>query len=101
MTGKNHIVGLLQRAERRSRVNRIINIACSTLAVSLFIPIAFKIIDLISPFRSVTIIGFLSIWAAATVTWIGWQSRKRDSLDKIAAAIDNRNGTHDELKSAY
>jgi hypothetical protein len=101
VTEKNAIIRLLQSVERRSRVNRILHDTASSLAISLLIPVGFKIVDLVSPFRGTTILVFLSLWVAATIGWIAWRSRGRDALENIAATIDNKTGNHDELKSAY
>src|SRR5204862_7986139 len=67
----------------------------------LIVPVVLKVVDLVSPFRFVTVAAFLLAWAAATGAWVVWRSRGRDTLQRVAADIDRRADAHDEIKTAF
>jgi len=95
------IVRLLKAVERRLRGNRILHETAAALSVALLVPVTLKLIDLIRPFRFVTVSSLLLIWAAATAAWIIWRTRGRDTLQRVAADVDRRADAHDEIKTAF
>jgi len=95
------IIRLLNAVERRLRANKILQEAAAALSIALIIPVAVKLVDLVWPFRFLTVAAFFAIWAAATVAWIIWRSRGRDTLQRVAADIDRRAEAHDEIKTAF
>src|SRR5688572_15303061 len=101
MSDKDHIIRLLESAERRMRRNRILKDSASGLAIAMVVPVVFKLIDLISPFRGITVFAFLALWAAATIGWLAWRARGRDTLERTAAKVDQAAGAHDQIKTAY
>ncbi|HLQ76121.1 MAG TPA: hypothetical protein VK210_02140, partial [Terriglobia bacterium] len=101
MSEKDLIIRLLESAERRIRRNRILNESAKGLAIAMAVPVAFKAIDLFSPFQGTTVAIFLGVWAAATIGWLAWRARGRDSLERTAAKVDQTAGAHDQLKTAY
>jgi hypothetical protein len=101
MSDKELIIRLLEAAERRIRRNRVLNDTAAGLAFALLIPLAFKLIDLIFPFRGTTVVLFFVVWGAATAAWLVWRNRGRDALERAAASIDQKIGAHDEIKTAY
>ena len=101
MSEKEIITRLLEAAERRIRRNRILNETATGLAIALVIPVAFKLIDLISPFRGTTVAVFLGLWAVVTLIWIVRQASGRESLEHVAAKVDKAAGAQDQLKTAY
>src|SRR6187551_1479178 len=101
MSDKDLIIRLLESAERRIRRNRILQDCATGLAMALVIPVAFKLADFIFPFQGMTVLVFLGLWTAATIGWLIWRSRGRDTLEKTAARIDQAAGAHDQIKTAY
>jgi len=101
MSDKEHIIRLLESAERRIRQNKILNDAAAGLAIALVFPVVFKLVDLITPLRGITVAIFLGLWAAVTLIWIATRTRSRESLEKTAAKIDQAAGAHDQIKTAY
>jgi hypothetical protein len=64
-------------------------------------PVAFKIVDLISPFRGRTVATLLGVWLIAVVCYFVWRSRRKGTLAEAAADVDGRAALADELKTAY
>src|SRR6185369_14467035 len=95
------IIRLLKAADRRLRGNKILQETAAALSIALLVPVVLKVVDLVWPFRFITVAVFLSVWAGATVAWIIWRSRGRDTLQGVAADIDRRADAHDEIKTAF
>src|SRR5207244_3965903 len=81
--------------------NCVLKQVASGLALALVFPVVFKLVDLLSPFRGVTVTAFFAIWATATTVWLAWRVRGRETLDGAAANIDAKADAHDEIKTAY
>src|SRR5215471_5512430 len=101
MSEKEVIIRLLEKVERRIRGNRIFGETAAGLSLALLAPVGFKLADLIHPFRGLTVAVFFALWAAATVVWVAWKIRGRETLENVAANLDQRAGAHDEIKTAY
>src|SRR5207253_10117548 len=95
------IIRLLEAVERRIRGNRIFNEAAAGLSVALLLPVGFKSIDLIFPFRGITVAVFFGVWGIATAIGLLWRTRGRNTLEQAAANIDLKADAHDEIKRAY
>jgi hypothetical protein len=95
------IIRLLESAERRLRRNRRLHEIAAILAISLLLPVTFKLLDLYFLFRGATVVAFFTLWAAATGAYVLWRSRGRNSLSQIAATLDRRALLQDQLKTAY
>jgi len=101
MSDRELIIGLLKRVEQRRRANRFLKSSAAALTLSLLIPVSFKLVDLITPFRGRTVGIVLAVWAAASIGFILWKLRGRESLAEVAARVDHRADLHDQIKTAY
>jgi len=101
MSNKEVIIRLLVAVQRRMRGNRILSDSTAGLSIALLVPVGFKVVDLLSPFRGTTVIAVFIIWALLTAAWLIWRARGTDALDRTAAQIDQRTGALDEIKTAY
>ena len=86
MSDSELIIRLLKAAEKRMRSNRMFQEVASGLAVALFVPVLFKILDFFISFRLVTVSIFFTIWGAITVLWLVWRTRGLGA----SAAADRR-----------
>jgi len=101
MADKELIIGLLERVRRRVRSERRFKTIYAILSVALIFPLLFKLIDLISPFRGMTVVVFLTLWAAATAAWLIWRTRGQETLSQAAANLDRLAHLQDQMKTAY
>ena len=101
MADKELIIGLLERVRRRVRSERRFRTIYSILSIALIIPLVFKLIDLISPFRGTAVVAFLALWAIATTTWLIWRTRGQETLSQAAANLDRLAHLQDQMKTAY
>jgi ribosome-binding protein aMBF1 (putative translation factor) len=102
MSDSELIIRLLKAAEKRVRGNRVLQQVASGLALALLLPVVFKIVDFFVGFRLATVAIFFVVWGAATAIWLFWRTRGLgESLQGIAASLDNRASGHDQLKTAY
>jgi hypothetical protein len=101
MADKELIIGLLERVRRRVRSERRFKTIYSILSVALILPLLFKLIDLISPFRGTTVVVFLILWAIATAAWLLWRTRGGETLSQAAANLDRVAHLQDQMKTAY
>jgi len=101
MADKELIIGLLERVRRRVRSERRFKTIYSILSVALIIPLVFKLIDLISPFRGITVLASLLLWAIATAVWLIWRTRGQETLSQAAANLDRLAHLQDQMKTAY
>lgn len=102
MADKALIIRLLEQVRRRVRSKRRLNTVSKTLSIALAFPVVFKLIDLLSPFRGVTVAISLSVWGAATTAWLIWKTRSTaTTLSDAAASLDQAAQLNDELKTAY
>src|SRR5882672_3469757 len=74
MADKELIIGLLERVRGRVRSERRFKTIYAILSIALIFPLVFKLIDLISPFRGITVVVLLALWAIATTAWLIWQT---------------------------
>jgi hypothetical protein len=88
MADKELIIGLLERVRRRVRSERRFKTIYSILSIALILPLVFKLIDLISPFRGTTVVVFLILWTIATAAWLLWRTRGQETLSQAAANLD-------------
>ena len=102
MSNSETILSLLRKANERRRTNRVFNELGIALTMSLPVPVLFKIWDLWSPIRGRTVAITLGLWAIAAAACIVWRLRGgKTNLFEEAAAIDQKAGLHDEIKTAY
>ena len=101
MSDKELIIRLLENVERRIRASRLLQELTRGVSVFLLLPICFKILDMISPFRGGTVAVVLGLWVAGLAGYVIWRFRRRESLAQVAAALDRKLSAHDEMKSAY
>src|SRR5689334_17224836 len=101
MSDNEAIIRLLMAVRRRTRRNRIVNETAAGLSIALLLPVGFKLLDLVSPFRATTVSTFLSIWAASVSIWLIWRIRGSGTLESAASQIDQRTQSHDEFSTAY
>ena len=66
MSDREAILGLLTGVERRLRGNRMLRDASAGFAAALLVPVAFKLVDLISSFRGTTVVAVFTTWFFAT-----------------------------------
>ncbi|HLQ76324.1 MAG TPA: hypothetical protein VK210_03160 [Terriglobia bacterium] len=101
MADKELIIGLLERVRRRVRSERRVKAVSSGLPIALIFPVIFKLIDLRSPFRGITVAVFLAVWGIVTIAWLIWNSRGRDTMSAAAATLDSKTGIQDQMRTAY
>lgn len=101
MSDKEAIIRLLVDTERRIRANRILTSTSANLVIALLVPIGFKLVDLLIPFRGTTVAVFFAAWGIATAAWLLWHARGSETLERAAAEIDQTAGINDEMKTAY
>jgi hypothetical protein len=101
MSDRDLIVGLLKRAERRSRANRVLKNLAAAASISLLIPIAFKLLDLVFLFRGRTVVLVFTIWGIGSLAYLFWRIRGRETLADVAARLDRKAELHDQIKTAY
>src|SRR5437867_4077912 len=101
MSDRDFIIGLLKRVERRTRANRFLKNITTGLSISLLIPITFKLLDLVVPFRGRTVVFVLGLWVIGSIAYFVWRLRGRETLAGIAARLDRRADLHDQVKTAY
>jgi hypothetical protein len=101
MSDKQVIINSLQKAERRIRLNALLRDVTYAFAVSLVLPLSFKILDLLSPFRAQTVLAVHAVWLAGFLAYVIWRVMQKNTLAHAAALIDAKAGLHDELKTAY
>ncbi len=101
MSDRDLILQFLERAAKRARSNKRFNEIATSLAIAFVIPVGFKLLDLVFLFRARTVSLFFALWSVATVVWILWRIRDKNSLTQIAASIDRRESLNDQLKTAY
>ena len=101
MADKELIISLLEQVRRRVRSARRINTMSSGLSIALLFPVVFKLIDLLSPFRGVTVAIFLAVWGLATAAWLIWKSRAHDTMIDAAANLDRTAKMQDQIRTAY
>jgi len=101
MADKDLIIGLLERVRRRVRSERRFKTIYSILSIALIVPLVFKVIDLISPFRGTIVVVFLILWTIATTAWLLWRTRGRETLSQAAANLDRVARLQDQMKTAY
>jgi len=101
MADKELIIGLLERVRRRVRSERRFKTIYAILSIALIFPLVFKLIDLISAFRGITVVILLGLWAVATATWLIWRTRGEETLSQAAANVDRAAQLQDQMKTAY
>jgi hypothetical protein len=101
MADNEIIIGLLERVRRRVRSERRFTIIYSILSFALILPLALKLMDLISPFRGTTVVVSLLLWAIATAAWLIWRTRGQETLSQAAANLDRVAQLQDQMKTAY
>src|SRR4051812_13531372 len=101
MADKEFIISLLENVKRRLRSASRLKAISAVLAIALFFPLVFKIVDLISPLRGSTVVIFFAIWGAATAVFLGWRARGGETMSDAAARLDRQAGLHDQVKTAY
>src|SRR5262249_29984755 len=100
MSDKEIIVASLHRVERRIRTNRLLHELTLAAVAFVALPLLLKIWDLFEPLRGVTVSTLIGIWVLLFAAYVAWRSLQKDSLTGAAAAIDEKAGLHDELKTA-
>lgn len=101
MSDREIIIKSLEKVERRIRTNRLFHELTFALALFLVFPLAFKGVDLITPFRATTITVVFAVWIVAFAAYLVWRLLQKETLRQVAAAIDSKAGLHDEIKTAY
>src|SRR5436190_24379826 len=101
MSDRELIIGLLKKVDQRRRANRFLRNSAAVLSLSLLVPVSFKLVDLITPFRGRTVGIVLALWGAASIGFILWKLRGHESLADVAARVDRKAGFHDQIKTAY
>jgi hypothetical protein len=101
MSDKELIIKSLQKADRRLRLNRLLDELTWGLSILLSVPLLFKAWDLFRPFRGRTVVIFLTAWLIAVIAYAVWRISQKTSLGHIAAAVDHKASLKDEVKSAY
>ena len=101
MSDRDLIIGLLKRVERRTRANRFFKNAAACLSISLLIPIAFKLMDLVFPFRGRTVAVVLTLWVVGSIGYFVWRLRGSETLADVAARLDRKAELYDQMKTAY
>lgn len=95
------IIRLLESAEKRLRRNLHLHEIAAILAISLAVPVAFKLLDFFFLFRGTTVTVFFVLWAGTTLAYVLWRTRGRKSLSHVAATVDRQARLQDQLKTAY
>src|SRR5262252_2197482 len=101
MSDKEIIIKSLKRAERRVRANRLFKDLSVGFSLLLLFPLAFKIWDLFSPFRAITVTLVLLVWVSFIALYFAWRILQIETLEKTAAQLDKKAELSDELKTAY
>src|ERR1043166_2293761 len=101
MSDREIIIKSLEKAERRVRTNRLFRDLTIAFSWFLLFPVAFKIWDLLSPFRATTVSVVLLVWFSSFVLYILWRTIRSGNLDETAAQLDKKVGLSDELRTAY
>src|SRR5207253_2046432 len=101
MADKEFIIGLLEHVRRRVRSERRFKTITAGLAIALIFPVVFKIIDLLWPFRGLTVAIVLGVWGLAAAVVLGWKTRSHETMADAAVSLDRRAGMQDQVKSAY
>jgi hypothetical protein len=101
MSDSEIIIKSLKKAERRVRTNRLFKDLTLSFSLFLLFPLGFKIWDLFSPFRGVTVTAVLFVWLASLAVYSLSRILQIGRLEDIAAQLDKKVGFRDELKSAY
>jgi hypothetical protein len=101
MSDKELIIRSLEKLNRRIRVNRLLRNLTFGLCLFLVVPLLFKILDLLSPFRGITVAVVLGLWFVALIAYCLWRVAERTPLADAASLFDSQALLHDEIKSAY
>ena len=101
MSDREIIFQLLRTVEWRIRTNRLFHELTVGLSVVLAALILFKIWDLFSPFRGLTIGIVASVLIILYAVFAVWRIRLRGTLEQAADLIDRKAGLHDEIKTAF
>ena len=101
MSDREIIIQLLRTVERRTRANRLFHELTVGLSIVLAVLIVFKIWDLFSPLRGLTIGVGAGILSLTFVAFAAWRIRVRGTLEQAAALIDGKAGLRDEIKTAF
>ena len=101
MSDKELIIRSLEKLDQRIRMNRLLRSLAFGLSIFLLVPVLFKLLDLFSPFRGITVAVVLGLWFVALIAYCIWRISERTPLANAASELDNRASLHDEIKSAY
>ncbi len=101
MSDREIIFQLLRSVEWRIRANRLFHELTVGLSVALATLILFKIWDLFSPLRGLTVGAFAAVLALLFVCFAIWRISRRETLEQAAAIIDRKAGLRDEIKTAF
>jgi hypothetical protein len=101
MSDKELIIKLLQKVEKRVRLNTLGRDLTFWLSIFLLFPLGFKLLDLLTPFRTPTVATTFSLWLAALIAYVLWRSRRKGGLNATAVSVDQKASLRDEIKSAY
>src|SRR5687768_4816749 len=102
MSNSEAILNLLRRVHERRRINHVIRELGIALSMALPAPVLLKLWDLWSPMRGRTVLLLLAVWAIAAAAIIVWRLRApKTTLLEEAAAVDQKAGLNDEIKSAF
>jgi hypothetical protein len=101
MSDREIIFQLLRTVEWRIRTNRLFHELTVGLSVVLAALIVFKIWDLFSPLRGLTIGIVTAVLIVIYAVFAVWRIRQRGTLEQAADLIDRKAGLHDEIKTAF
>jgi hypothetical protein len=101
MSDRETIIKSLGKIERRVRTNRLFRDLSVGFFLFLLFPLAFKIWDLLSPFRGTTVTVALLVWVSLLAVYSLTRILQIGTLEETAAQLDKKIGLCDELKTAY
>ena len=101
MTDKDLILQFLEKVRRRVRRNSRAREIAKVLALSMIVPVIFKILDFFFLFRGRTVTAFFVLWLAATLVWVFSRFKATGPIAEVAASVDHKAGLNDQLKTAY
>jgi hypothetical protein len=101
MSDREIIIQLLRSVEWRIRANRLCHELTLGVSVAIAALILFKIWDLFSPLRGVTIGAVAAALIVLFAAFAVWRIRQRGTLEQAAGLIDRKAGLRDEIKTAF
>ena len=101
MSDREIIIQLLRTVEWRIRANRLFHELTIGVSVVLAALILFKIWDLFSPLRGLTIGIVTAVLVVLFTAFAVLRIRHQGTMEQAAALIDRKAGLHDEIKTAF